>query len=87
MANHDSDQDRPGRILNLEVPGDTNSADIVDRTGEQMPRQSHEGVTDDDRTRSTTVNDDEERAAPAHETGLTNSDRHDNPRTGRISDW
>jgi hypothetical protein len=87
MANHDSDQDRPGRILNLEVPGDTDSADIVDRTGEQMPRQSHDGVTDDDRERSTRVNDEDARVAPAHETGLTNPDRHDNPRTGRISDW
>jgi hypothetical protein len=87
MANHDSDKDRPGRILNLEVPGDTNSADIVDRTGEQMPRQAHDGVTDDDRARSTRVNDEDESTASRHETGLSNSDRHDNPRTGRISDW
>ena len=35
---------------NVAVPGDTDAADIVGRTGEQMPRQSHAGVTDDDRT-------------------------------------
>jgi hypothetical protein len=29
---------------NVEEPGDTNSADIVGRTGEQMPKQSHDGV-------------------------------------------
>jgi hypothetical protein len=87
MANHDTNQDRPGRILNLDVPGDTNSADIVDRTGEQMPQQSHDGVTDDDRESSTSVNDEDATAAPRHESGLTNGDRHDNPRTGRISDW
>ena len=87
MANHDSDNDRPGRILNLEVPGDTNSADIVDRTGEQMPQQAHDGVTDDDRARSTRVNDEDEQASPRHESGLSNPDRHDNPRTGPVSDW
>jgi uncharacterized damage-inducible protein DinB len=31
------------------VPGDTDAADIVGPTGEQMPRQSHDGVDDDDR--------------------------------------
>ena len=87
MAHPDSDQERPGRILNVEVPGDTDSADIVGRTGEQMPRQAHDGVTDDDRARSTRVNDEEPRTAPAHESGVSNPDRHDNPRTGRISDW
>ena len=29
---------------NVEEPGDTDSADIVDRTGEQMPQSSHDGV-------------------------------------------
>lgn len=29
---------------NVEESGDTNSADIVGRTGEQMPKQSHDGV-------------------------------------------
>ena len=83
MADQDPNQNRPGRIL--DIPGDTNSADIVDRTGEQMPRQSHDGVVDDDRTRSTQANDDgrEQRSPDSN----TSAGRHDNPRTGRISDW
>jgi hypothetical protein len=28
----------------MEVPGDTDSADIVGRTGEQMPEQTHDGL-------------------------------------------
>ena len=84
MANHDTNTNTPGRILNLEVPGDTNSADIVDRTGEQMPRQGHDGVTDDDRERSTRVND-EDRVMPARESSVGDPDRHDNPRTGPIA--
>ena len=57
MADHDPDLDRRDR--NVEVPGDTNSADIVGRTGEQMPQQSHDGVVEDasDRKASTDVND------------------------------
>lgn len=58
MADQDPNPDRQDR--NVEVPGDTNSADIVDRTGEQMPQQSHDGVDDDARdrvARSTEVND------------------------------
>ena len=43
MADHDPNQDRQDR--NVEEPGDTNSADIVGRTGEQMPKQSHDGVS------------------------------------------
>jgi hypothetical protein len=69
MADHDPNLDR--QDPNVEVPGDTNSADIVDRTGEQMPQQSHDGVVDDTRDRS----------AESAKAG------HDNPRTGRISDW
>ena len=49
MAGHDPNQDRQDR--NVEEPGDTNSADIVGRTGEQMPTQSHDGIDDDDRSR------------------------------------
>ena len=41
MANQVPDRDFQDR--NVEVPGDTNSADIVGRTGEQMPQQSHDG--------------------------------------------
>jgi len=36
---------------NVEEPGDTDSADIVDRTGEQMPRQSHDGLEAEHRDR------------------------------------
>ena len=38
---------------NVEVPGDTGSADIVGRTGEQMPLQSHDGLEADSREAST----------------------------------
>ena len=85
MADHDPNQDRQDR--NLEVPGDTNAADIVDRTGEQMPRQSHDGLEDsrDGDKRSTAANDEgREQRSPDSD---TTAGRHDNPRTGRISDW
>ena len=36
-----------------EVPGDTDSADIVGPTGEQMPRQSHDGLEADSRGANT----------------------------------
>jgi len=42
MAGHDPKPDR--QDPNVEVPGDTNAADIVGRTGEEMPRQSHDGA-------------------------------------------
>jgi hypothetical protein len=42
MADQDPKPDRQDR--NMEEPGDTNSGDIVGRTGEQMPRQSHDGL-------------------------------------------
>lgn len=71
MADQDPNQDRQDR--NLEVPGDTNSADIVDRTGEQMPTQSHDGLED-------------QREHDARST-RTSAGRQDNPPTGRISDW
>ena len=88
MADQDPNQERPGRILDIqEVPGDTNSPDIVGPTGEQMPRQSHDGVEDSrDAKPSTRVNDEEpsRRRSPDSD---TSAKRHDNPRTGRISDW
>jgi hypothetical protein len=71
MADHDPNQDRQDR--NVEVPGDTNSADIVDRTGEQMPLQDHDGVVDDTRDRDAR--------------GSSADDENREPRTGRISDW
>jgi hypothetical protein len=56
MAHQDPNPDP--QDPNVEEPGDTDSPDIVGRTGEQMPRQSHDGVVDDDRTRRTQANDD-----------------------------
>jgi hypothetical protein len=85
MADQDPNQNRPGRIL--DIPGDTNSADIVDRTGEQMPVQTHDGLEDQRQgdERSTSANDEgRERRSPDSD---TSAGRHDNPRTGRISDW
>lgn len=88
MANQDPNQNR--LVTDVEVPGDTNSADIVDRTGEQMPRQSHDGLEADDRERnanSTRANDEDKDRVRDDPREGTNSDQHDNPRTGRISDW
>ena len=42
MADPNQKPDHQDR--NVEEPGDTDAADIVDRTGEQMPRQSHDGL-------------------------------------------
>lgn len=47
MAIANPDRDRQDR--NVEIPGDTGSADIVGPTGEQMPQQSHDGLEDQDR--------------------------------------
>ena len=49
MADQDPKPDPQER--NLEEPGDTGAADIVDRTGEQMPRQSHDGLEAEHRER------------------------------------
>lgn len=49
MARHDPIRARQDR--NVEVPGDTNAADIVGRTGEEMPRQSHDGLEPEDHDR------------------------------------
>lgn len=57
MAHQDPDQDPRDR--NLEEPGDTNAHDIVGRTGEQMPRQSHDGIDDDERDTDTTAGRDD----------------------------
>ena len=57
MANQVPDRDFQDR--NVDVPGDTNSGDIVGRTGEQMPRQSHDGLESEERTRTDSVNDED----------------------------
>ena len=72
MANQDPNQDP--QDPNVEVPGDTDAADIVDRTGEQMPRQSHDGLEADDRdSRASDEDDGDDRS-------------RDNRRTGPVSD-
>jgi uncharacterized damage-inducible protein DinB len=43
------DTSAKGRNSGVAMPGDTEAADIVGPTGEQMPRQSHDGVDADDR--------------------------------------
>jgi hypothetical protein len=49
MADPNTKPDR--QDPNVEEPGDTDSADIVDRTGEQMPLQSHDGLEAEHRDR------------------------------------
>jgi hypothetical protein len=88
MADQDPNQNR--QVTNVEVPGDTNSADIVDRTGEQMPVQSHDGLEADERernARSTRVNDEDKDTVRDDPRSGNDGPSHDNPRTGRISDW
>lgn len=50
MAHLDPNQHQQDR--NVEEPGDTNAADIVGRTGEEMPQQSHDGLEEQDRSKS-----------------------------------
>lgn len=85
MAHQDPNMDRQDR--NVEEPGDTNAGDIVGRTGEQMPRQSHDGLETDGPSRSTRVNDeDQDPVRRRADSSIDESRRHDNPRTGPISD-
>ena len=65
MANQVPDRDFQDR--NVEVPGDTNSADIVGRTGEQMPQQSHDGLESEERERSTRVTEEDQDQDPARD--------------------
>ena len=80
MADQDPNQD--GQDRNLEVPGDTDSADIVGRTGEQMPKQSHDGLEDQRDARGTS-DEGREQYSPDSDTSAKNHD----PRTGRVSEW
>ena len=57
MADQSPNKDR--QDPNMEVPGDTNSADIVGRTGEEMPLQSHDGVESDDRSQPAPATDED----------------------------
>jgi hypothetical protein len=60
---------------NVELPGDTNSADIVGPTGEEMPLQSHDGVESDER----------QRRRSSEDNGDPVRTDDDNPR-GRVAD-
>ncbi len=64
------------RDSNVELPGDTNSADIVGRTGEEMPLQGHDGVQSDESERRS-------RPTEGHLDPVRTDD--DNPR-GRVAD-
>ena len=72
MANQVPDRDFQDR--NVETPGDTNSADIVGRTGEQMPQQSHDGLESEARERTERVN--EEDQDPARDDQRTHIERY-----------
>ena len=74
MADQSPNKDR--QDPNMEVPGDTNSADIVGRTGEEMPLQSHDGVESDERQRSSRLSEEHPEVVRADD---------DNPR-GRVAD-
>ena len=76
MENQDPNQDR--QDPNVEEPGDTDSADIVGRTGEQMPRQSHDGLEADER---------EARTDDADQDPVGEDRSPNNPRAGRVADW
>ena len=74
MADQNPKDDR--RDPNVELPGDTNSADIVGPTGEEMPLQSHDGIESDERERRSRAKDGNPDPVRADD---------DNPR-GRVAD-
>lgn len=69
MAARNPNQDRRDR--NVEEPGDLNAADIVGPTGEEMPRQSHDGVESDDPARPAPSDGDEDADTTAIRSGAT----------------
>ena len=72
----DQDPNRERQDPNVEVPGDTNSADIVGRTGEEMPLQSHDGLESEERPRRNRGSEENQDPVRADD---------DNPRTGRVA--
>lgn len=58
MARRDPDQHPQHR--KVEVPGDTGAADIVGRTGEEMPEQSHDGLDAGRSPRTPEMDEDDE---------------------------
>lgn len=63
----DQDPNRDPQDTNVEAPGDTDSADIVGRTGEQMPLQSHDGLEAEERDSKSVREDDVDADADADE--------------------
>jgi len=66
-----TDPNKARQDRNVEEPGDTDSADIVGRTGEQMPRQSHDGVESAERASSTRETDDNVDETPRDSGGVS----------------
>lgn len=64
MAARDPEEVR--RVPEVEVPGDTDAADIVGPTGEEMPQQSHDGNAPDDRTRPATRDAEDDAVVDGH---------------------
>ena len=79
MADNDRDQEKPGDILGI---GDIRPSETDDLATERPRRADDE--------RSTAVNDEdpiEEQRRRTMERAVGDPARHDNPRTGKISDW
>jgi len=74
MANQVPDRDFQDR--NVEVPGDTNSADIVGRTGEQMPQQSHDGIESEARAHIARVKEEDQDQDPARDDQRSHIERY-----------
>jgi len=86
MENQDPNQDR--QDPNVEEPGDTNSGDIVGRTGEQMPRQSHDGLPTVAEAKVGLEADEREARTDDADQDPSGEDRSpNNPRAGRVADW
>lgn len=64
MAERDPEEVRP--VPNVEVPGDTDAADIVGPTGEEMPQQSHDSMVPDDRSRPETRDGKDDETVDGH---------------------
>jgi hypothetical protein len=79
MADNDREQEKPGDILGI---GDTTPSETDDLAKAPPRRANDEG--------STSVNDEdpvEEQRRRTMERAVGDPARHDNPRTGKISDW
>jgi hypothetical protein len=64
MAERDPEEVR--QVPEVEVPGDTDAADIVGPTGEEMPQQSHDGIEPDDRSRPASPDAEDDSVVDGH---------------------